>query len=137
MSKSVKDARPLTAAARSFADPINDFVLRFEYWDVVFGVLSLIAPRQRHVDLSRWRSTASLDVSYLATPEACRRSVLVSRRPSTLFSREPQLSRWCGFRGKGRLNLPGQSSTKFARPLRCSLLLCCHLLRSDELCWDR
>ena len=101
------------------------------------GVLSLIAPRQRHVGVSRWRSTASLDVSYLATPEAYRRSVLLSRRPSTLFSWEPQLSRWCGFRGKGRLNLPGHCSTSFARPLRCSLLPCSYLLRCDEFCQDR
>ena len=99
------------------------------------GVLSLIAPRQRHVGVSRWRclgniSAASLDVSYLATPEARRRSVVVS-----LWW--PQLRRWCGFGGKGRLNLPGHGSTKFARPLGCFLLLYCHLLRLDDSCRNR
>ena len=99
------------------------------------GVLSLIAPCQRHVGISQWRclgniSAASMDVSYLATPEARRRSVLVS-----LW--RPQLRRWCGFRGKGRLNLPGHGSTNFARPLGCFLLLCCHLLRLDDSCRNR
>ena len=99
------------------------------------GVLSLIAPLQRHVGVSRWRclgniSAASLDVSYLATLEARRRSVLVS-----LW--RPQLRRWCGFRGKGGLNLPGHGSTKFTRPLGCFLLLCCHLLRLDDSCRNR
>ena len=111
-------------------------------WSIVAwssGVLSLIAPRQRQVGVSRCRclgniSAASLDVSHLATPEARRRSELVSLRPSTLFSRGSQRRRWCGFKGKCRLDLPGYSSTKFTRPLGCFLLLCRHLLRLDDSC---
>ena len=93
------------------------------------GVLSLIALGQRHVGVSLWRCLGNSSAALLATPEA-RRSVLVS-----LW--RPQLRRWCGFRGKGRLNLPGHGSTKFARPLRCFLLLCCHLLRLDDSCRNR
>ena len=135
MSKSVKHARPLTAATHSFAGPINDFVLSFEYWGVVFWCSVPDSPASK----TCWRfpmavtgsiSAASLDVSYIATPEACRRSVLVS-----LW--RPQLRRWCGFRGKGRLNLPGHGSTKFARPLGCFLLLCYPLLRPDDSCRNR
>ena len=99
MSKSAKHARPLTAATHSFAAPINDFVLSFEYWGVVFWCSVPDSPASETCWLSRWRclvniSAASVDVSYLATPEARRRSVLVSLWRS-------QLRSWCGFRGKG------------------------------------
>ena len=70
----------------------NQWLLSFEYWGVVFWCSVPDSPESE----TCWHFLMVMSGKYF--------DVWGILRPSTLFSREPRLSRWCGFRGKGRLN---------------------------------